>query len=390
VIIASPCLATSTEKAEALWNWVLSKQGLASSAEDRLTSVRAAAEASLGLHAARVASPFVTAAARTTERTPLCELLGDEDNAALVTIRCVRKTLHTLPLQLAAYAHAATRHYRLSHVAKLVRQEGIAPVQLEDAADRIIAYLRDYGRQSHRMIEHALATRRNEAVRTRIALKWLWERGDLTYRNCASSWHQEQRRFSLRSVSHPHFDISLERGAATTRLTEAYFRTYGPATVRDMAWWSGLGRSGILEALSELDAVSLSLPWAASPFYMLRADYEVFLSAPRRAYRSGVHFLAHEDVALKAYFESRTRYLAHRPASMVFNRIGEALPAIVHNGRVIGQWSWHHELRQVQYRTFSSQMSKAGRSELPIRAKTLQGRLRSGYMHGSRLMDLRI
>jgi hypothetical protein len=68
-----------------------------------------------------------------------------------------------------------------------VALEGIAPVQLEDAADRIIAYLRDHGRQSHRMIEHALARRRNEAVRTRIALKWLWERGDLTYRNCASS-----------------------------------------------------------------------------------------------------------------------------------------------------------------------------------------------------------
>lgn len=366
---------------------MLSRQGLVSPAEDRLTSVSAAAEASLGLHAARVASPFVTAAARTTEWTPLCELLGDQENASLVTIRCVRKTLHTLPVQLAAYAHGATRHYRLGHVANLMQKKGIGSVQLEDAAQRIVDYLRDHGCRSHRVIERTLAAREHEAQRIRIALKWLWERGDLTYRNCAPSWHQQQRRFNLRSVSHPNFDITVERDVATTCLTEAYFHTYGPATVRDMGWWSGLGQSEILDALSKLDVVSLSLPWATSPFYMLRTDYESFLSTSRLTHASGIHFLAHEDVALKAYFESRSRYLGRLEAARVFNQIGEARPAILHNGRAIGLWSWHHESCQVRYKTFSGHMGKADRGELRVRAKSLQRQLRSGYITRLQLSD---
>ena len=41
-----------------------------------------------------------------------------------------------------------------------------------------------------------------------------------------------------------------------------------------------------------------------------------------------MHFLAHEDVALKAYAETRVRYLGAVPEQEAFNQIGEALPAI--------------------------------------------------------------
>jgi hypothetical protein len=342
--------------------------------------VRAAAEASLGLHAARVASPFATAAVRTAECTPLTELLGEQGHAELVTIRCVRKTLHTLPVDMAVYAHGATRHYRLRDVAALARRQNVTTAQLESAAARIIAYLRTNGRQSHRTIESALTVSKETALPVRLALKWLWEKGEVTYRNCAPSWHQEQRRFDLRSVSHPDFDTSLAQDLSTARLVRAYFHRYGPATVKDMAWWSGLGQRSIVSALSELDVVKLSLPWAASPFFMLRTDFEQFLSASPYSHRTGFHLLAHEDVALKAYFESRSRYLGSLPNSVAFNQIGEVRSCIIYNGQIIGLWSWHHERRQVCYRSLCGRISKTDRNALTRQAKSLEQRLRSGYI----------
>src|SRR4051794_7084289 len=98
-------ISLTNSQASQLWNWVLAKQGL--SAENRLTNARAAAELSLGLHAARLASPFATAVARTTENADITDLLGPGSNPHLVTVRCMRKTLHTLPPQLAAVALAA-------------------------------------------------------------------------------------------------------------------------------------------------------------------------------------------------------------------------------------------------------------------------------------------
>jgi hypothetical protein len=378
-MITRPCARVPVQSADNLWNWVLSRQGLTSRAEERLTSVRAAAAASLGLHAARVASPFHTAAVRTSECTPLGELLGDKGDAELVTIRCMRKTLHTLPVYVAAYAHGSTRHYRLRDVFNLARRFGVTAAELENAGVRVTAYLRDHGRQSHRAIERELTAVDNKPWQMRLALKLLWERGEVTYRNCSTSWHQEKRRFHLRSVTHPGFDTSLARDVAIASLVEAYFHVYGPATVRDMAWWSGLGLRSIVAVLSELDVIQFSLPWAPSPFFMLQTDYEHFLSAPHHTRRSGIHFLAHEDVALKAYFESRSRYLGSLRPSTVFNQIGEVWPSIIYNGRIIGKWSWHHESRRIRYRTLSGQLSQTDHKEVAHQAKVLQLRLRCGY-----------
>ena len=57
--------------------------------------------------------------------------------------------------------------------------------------------------------------------------------------------------------------------------------------------------------------------------------------------------LAHEDVALKAYFESRARYLGSLAPTRVFNPIGEVLPTIVWDGGVIGRWEWDRHRRTV-------------------------------------------
>src|SRR5258707_1326485 len=98
------------QRAQQLWNWLLWRQGLAD--DTKFQSVAEIAHASLGLHAARLPSPFVTVLARGDTPSVALSLFNSASREVLTTLRCMRKTLHTLPLPLAAAAHGATLHFR--------------------------------------------------------------------------------------------------------------------------------------------------------------------------------------------------------------------------------------------------------------------------------------
>lgn len=108
-------------------------------------------------------------------------------------------------------------------------------------------------------------------------------------------------------------------------LVTAYFHRYGPATIRDAAWWSGLSATDITTALrrSQRSFVTLAMPWGTQPCLMF-ADQAAEAASHEEA--AGVQLLAHEDPALNAYHQTRDRYLAGLPQRRAFNQIGDALP----------------------------------------------------------------
>lgn len=108
--LANRRLVLNEETAVRTWNWLLTRQGLTDS--QRLTSAWDAADAALGLHAARLPSPYAMVAARTDDSAIPGSLFTAPVRASLLTLRCMRKTLHTLPLHLASAAHAATVRFR--------------------------------------------------------------------------------------------------------------------------------------------------------------------------------------------------------------------------------------------------------------------------------------
>ncbi|WP_045876476.1 crosslink repair DNA glycosylase YcaQ family protein [Pseudofrankia sp. DC12] len=330
------------DHARQLWNWTLSRQGL--HPRDRLTAATEISHAALGLHAARLPSPFATVIARATRPDAALTLL--DQPAGLITLRCMRRTLHTLPVDLAAAAHRATIHYRLRDAARRAHNAGVT----EQLIDQLTACLRSLladGPMPYRQIEAELAAAGTAAVRATV--KTAWETGSLTYLNASGCWNAERRLFGLTSQLHPDLDLALDPKTATRLLIRAYVDRYGPVTLADATWWSALSRAAVVDALDDpaVELLEVATPWSPSPAYMPAGRYEQFTAADPDTYSSGLQLLAHEDVALKAYAETRARYLADLAPRNAFNQIGEALPTVLVDGEVHGTWTWNPATRTV-------------------------------------------
>ncbi|WP_322770592.1 DNA glycosylase AlkZ-like family protein [Frankia sp. Cr1] len=379
MVVAAPrtvgAVTLTGDQAGHVWNWILARQGL--HPEQRLSSVAEIADAGLGIHAARLPSPFATVLARAASPNIAMTLLTPLEG--MTTLRCMRKTLHLLPLDLAAIAHAATARYRLRDAARMAVNAGVSRPALARATQQLTELLAE-GALPVRQIEAALTDRSTPVSTVRVALKAAWEQGALTYLNQSGCWNAERRAFALTADIHPGLDVARDPGGATRELVRAYFLRYGPATLRDATWWSALSRSAVAAALgaAEVAWLEVTTPWCAAPAYMAAAQYEQFLAADAATFATGLNLLAHEDVALKAYFETRGRYLAGLPSDRAFNQIGEALPTLLVDGHVQGTWRWDPAGRAVRPMLARDRASRLLLRRVSSAAETLTDALRAG------------
>jgi hypothetical protein len=358
------------------WNWILARQGLTDSR--RLGTAWQVAEATLGLHAARLPSPYAIVAVRTSDPAIPASLFTSPVRASLMTVRCMRKTLHTLPLPLAAAAHIATLTFRDRDARRAVVKAGHAAATIDRMIDQLCVLLHD-GPLSHRAIEARLSTGKADVHSWRLAIKVAWERGTISYFNAATVWNREARTFALTSVAYPTLNVSLTRQQAVTQLVTAYFERYGPATVRDAAWWSGLSATDITAALLACarHVIAVATPWSDDPCLMFADQLEE--STGNEAIATGVQFLAHEDTALKAYFQTRGRYLRGLPQQRAFNQIGEALPCVIVDGLVAGTWSWNARTASVDVDLIPGKTTAPVRRQVKARAAALTETLRLAW-----------
>ncbi|MER7359984.1 DNA glycosylase AlkZ-like family protein [Nonomuraea dietziae] len=357
---------------------MLARQGLGP--HTRQLGVEEIADAGLGLHAARLPSPFATVAARAADPSIPLQLFDPAVRSRLVTVRCMRKTLHTLPLDLAAAAHAATLRFRERDALRAIVNAGHSAHTVATATAALVELLGESGPLFHRTIEDRLAAAGLPITVTRLALKLAWERGTLTYANQAAGWNREVRTFTLTASAYPTLDTALDPHVAVDHLMVAYLDRYGPISIRDATWWSALSRTAIVGGLERaaVKLVQLSTPWSDSPMYMSAQRFAEFTVADDADCATGVNLLAHEDVALKAYFETRRRYLGDLPAAAAFNQIGEVLPTILLNGRVVGTWTWDPTAKRARHRLIPGLVPSAQHTAVRKAAARLTSILRSG------------
>jgi len=203
--------------------------------------------------------------------------------------------------------------------------------------------------------ELAAALARTKIVATGQRLAHLVMHAELAGAICSGPRRGSQFTYALVD-EHVPTQAPLAREESLAALATRYFRSHGPATVHDFAWWSGLtvGDSRAAVALARVEGAVLTKPPTADRVtgaHYLLPNYDEFLIAYR-----------HRDAVLDP---SRARNFG------VFTS-AEYPHQIVLNGRVAGSWRREVSARgaAVTLRTYS-RPSKAETTALAAEASRL-------------------
>jgi len=120
------------------------------------------------------------------------------------------------------------------------------------------------------------------------------------------------------------------REEAIAELTLRYFRSHGPATERDFAWWSGLRRAEIAGGLADVRGQLVAETIDGTTYW--RGDTQ-----PMGDARPALHLLPPFDEFLVSY-KDRGAALDPRDAGLWAERDHLLSSTIVAGGRVIGSW----------------------------------------------------
>ncbi|HTP13556.1 MAG TPA: winged helix DNA-binding domain-containing protein [Bacteroidota bacterium] len=123
----------------------------------------------------------------------------------------------------------------------------------------------------------------------------------------------------------------MSRDESLAELAFRYFRSHGPATVRDFAWWTGLALTEARAALEDIRRKLVSVLNAGETYWMTEDG-----PASRRT-TSAAFFLPAFDEFLVGYTD-RGASVDRRHARRLYPGGGILHPTIVIDGRIVGTW----------------------------------------------------
>ena len=203
------------------------------------STIKEVSDILIGLHSARLISPYASLISR-IEGLRTESLYNDVvSNGNLIKLRCMRKTLHTVPLELASIVHNATLKYRIAEIDSYYRRFFHSVGQIRKIKEKLLSVLAG-DHLPVNAITKKLSSHYDSGL-VKMVLKELWERGTICYINESDDWQKEKRKYALTKVFYPGLDLhSLDERSAQKLLINKYIDNYGPVTLRDICWWSAL------------------------------------------------------------------------------------------------------------------------------------------------------
>ncbi|GAA0992157.1 winged helix DNA-binding domain-containing protein [Subtercola frigoramans] len=129
---------------------------------------------------------------------------------------------------------------------------------------------------------------------------------------------------------------SLDRDESLGELAARYFRSHGPATLKDFLWWSKLlvaeAKRGLEIARDRLE----TLEYDGQAYWLAQGLQDATASRVRR---SSVHLLPGFDEYLLGYADRRAALDEQYSQRIVPGNNGMFLPTVVSGGIVVGTWS---------------------------------------------------
>jgi hypothetical protein len=308
----------------------------------------------VGLHATDPKTVFLSARARMRD----AEIEDIEDplyeERSLVRMLGMRRTLFVEPLELAAVVHAAcgltvaARERR-----KLLRR--LEVTGLAKDPERWLRRLENDTLEALAARGEATATELSEDVprlRTKVLLAegksyealqsisfWvllgLAAQGRIVRGRPRGSWISSQYRWTLMQTWIPGGLTAWTPENAQAELVRRWLASFGPGTLADIRWWTGLSAAEVKRALASIEPVEVALD-DEEVGLVLPGDLEPVVRP-----KPWIAFLPGLDSTVMGWTRRHWFLDEHGPA--LFDTNGNAGPTVWWNGRVVGGWSQRRE-----------------------------------------------
>ena len=304
----------------------------------------------VGLHGTDPASVFLAAAARLRQPEVAAIEHAMYEERTLLRMLGMRRTMFVVPVELAPIVQAActdaiaAAQRRL--LLQLLAQSGIAAddperwlAEVEGATVKALAargqaLASELAQDDPRLREQILLAEgksyaARQSVVTRVLLVLAAE-GRIARGRPRGSWVSGQYRWSLIESWLPGGMPEWSAEAARAELVRRWLAAFGPGTMADLRWWTGLQAGQIKRALAAVGAVEVDLDGV--PGLVLADDL-----APAADPEPWVALLPALDPTVMGW-SARDWYLGdHGPT--LFDRNGNAGPTVWWDGRVVGGWA---------------------------------------------------
>ncbi|HEY7402387.1 MAG TPA: winged helix DNA-binding domain-containing protein [Candidatus Angelobacter sp.] len=133
----------------------------------------------------------------------------------------------------------------------------------------------------------------------------------------------------------------IDEVQARAELLRRYLRAYGPATLRDFAYWCGISMTEARLVRPLLDAELME----QNGLMLLRADLAAMKMKP--AHSASVHLLPYFDVYLLAH-SLKDHLIDSRFYKHVFRNQGWISPVVLIDGKIAGVWAYELGRKDIQ------------------------------------------
>jgi hypothetical protein len=242
------------------------------------------------------------------------------DDGAIVRTHALRPTWHFVAAGDLRWIQAVTGPRVHAFNGYYYRQMGIDADLAAKAADVMMAALAGGNFLTRKELGAVLGSAGIEATGNRLAYLVMY--AELEAQICNGPMRGKQQTYALVSERIPPSPV-LDGDEGLARLVARYFASHGPATIKDLAWWSSLTVTQIKRGLSLVDGLA-----SVDGFY--------FFPSASVAPADGVFALQGYDEYVVAYSESKWIFnVAQRPFTFSENAL---LHPLVVDSQVVGFW----------------------------------------------------
>jgi hypothetical protein len=301
----------------------------------------------VALHATDPASVYLSVAARTELRPDdLSRALYDE--RTLIRMLGMRRTMFVVPTRNAS----AVQHSSSDAVAERLRRRLVKELAaiLDDPADwlaavedSVVGLLRERGGSTALALSRAEPRLRTKlvisegkayggpaSIASRV-LNLMSSEGRIVRGRPGGQWSGSQYEWAPVEKWLPGGVPRLEPDVAQVEMVRLYLSRFGPATLGDVAWWTGWNLGDTRKALSQLDTAVVGLDGELG--HVLGSDIE---SVTEPA--SWIALLPALDPTSMGWYV-RDWYLPPECRVALFDRTGNIGPSIWCDGRIVGGWA---------------------------------------------------